>query len=105
VLIERWRRHYNTLRPHSALGYRPPAPETILPHAADLASAAQGLRADRHFKDGLKSLNQRVVLNQGAGHQQFDHLNQEHEVVPISASGHNRTYREVARHVRMRLRG
>ena len=27
VLIEEWRRHYNTERPHSALGYRPPAPE------------------------------------------------------------------------------
>ena len=31
VLIERWRREYNQVRPHSALGYRPPAPETILP--------------------------------------------------------------------------
>ena len=31
VLIEQWRRHYNTVRPHSSLGYRPPAPETILP--------------------------------------------------------------------------
>ena len=30
VLIERWRHHYNTIRPHSSLGYRPPAPETIL---------------------------------------------------------------------------
>ena len=29
VLIERWREHYNTVRPHSALGYRPPAPLTI----------------------------------------------------------------------------
>ena len=29
VLIERWREHYNTVRPHSSLGYRPPAPETI----------------------------------------------------------------------------
>jgi putative transposase len=28
VLIEMWRRHYNTARPHSALGYRPPAPGT-----------------------------------------------------------------------------
>ena len=28
VLIESWRRHDNTVRPHSALGYRPPAPET-----------------------------------------------------------------------------
>lgn len=31
VLIEAWRTHYNTKRPHSALGYRPPAPETIAP--------------------------------------------------------------------------
>ena len=31
ILIERWRQHYNTKRPHSALGYRPPAPETIIP--------------------------------------------------------------------------
>ncbi len=28
VLIERWRRHYNQVRPHSSLGYRPPAPQT-----------------------------------------------------------------------------
>jgi transposase InsO family protein len=27
VLIEQWRNHYNWVRPHSALGYRPPAPE------------------------------------------------------------------------------
>jgi len=31
ILIERWRRHYNTVRPHSALGYRPPAPKRIVP--------------------------------------------------------------------------
>ena len=31
ILIEQWRKHYNTKRPHSALGYRPPAPETIIP--------------------------------------------------------------------------
>ena len=29
ILAERWRREYNTIRPHSSLGYRPPAPETI----------------------------------------------------------------------------
>jgi hypothetical protein len=28
VLAERWRIHYNTIRPHSSLGYRPPAPES-----------------------------------------------------------------------------
>ncbi len=31
ILIERWRRVYNGLRPHSALGYRPPAPEAVQP--------------------------------------------------------------------------
>ncbi|HEY5212638.1 MAG TPA: IS3 family transposase [Acidobacteriaceae bacterium] len=30
VLAERWRVHYNTVRPHSSLGYRPPAPEAWL---------------------------------------------------------------------------
>jgi len=31
TVIEQWRQHYNTVRPHSALGYRPPAPEAIVP--------------------------------------------------------------------------
>jgi putative transposase len=31
IVIEQWRRHYNTKLPHSALGYRPPAPESIIP--------------------------------------------------------------------------
>ena len=30
ILCERWRVHYNTLRPHSSLAYRPPAPEAWL---------------------------------------------------------------------------
>ncbi len=30
VLIEQWRKEYNHIRPHSSLGYRPPAPETVL---------------------------------------------------------------------------
>jgi putative transposase len=30
VLIEQWRREYNQVRPHSSLGYCPPAPEAIL---------------------------------------------------------------------------
>jgi len=36
VLAERWRVHYNTIRPHSSLGYRPPAPE------AWMTSTSQG---------------------------------------------------------------
>ena len=30
VLIEMWRKHYNTVRPHSSLGYRPPIPATVV---------------------------------------------------------------------------
>ncbi len=39
VLVERWRRHYNEVRPHSSLGYRPPAPAartTLSPGSASL---------------------------------------------------------------------
>jgi len=35
VVIEQWRKHYNQVRPHSALGYRPPAPEARLLGAAE----------------------------------------------------------------------
>jgi len=31
VVTGQWRKHYNTVRPHSSLGYRPPAPETFFP--------------------------------------------------------------------------
>ena len=37
IIIERWRRHYNTKRPHSSLGGRPPAPETFSPEVRLLA--------------------------------------------------------------------
>ncbi|MDP7058689.1 MAG: integrase core domain-containing protein, partial [Nitrospinaceae bacterium] len=30
-LIENWRKEYNHIRPHSSLGYKPPAPEAIQP--------------------------------------------------------------------------
>ncbi len=36
VVIEGWRREYNQIRPHSALGYRPPAPETQHPRERPL---------------------------------------------------------------------
>ena len=31
VVIESWRQHYNTVRPHASLGYRAPAPEVFVP--------------------------------------------------------------------------
>jgi transposase InsO family protein len=42
IVIERWRRHYNQQRPHSALGYRPPAPVTFgTTHPLELQTAMQ----------------------------------------------------------------
>ena len=47
VLIEAWRRHYNTVRPHSSLGYRPPVPETASPPPYPVSgSASLHLRPD-----------------------------------------------------------
>ena len=28
ILVERWQKHYNEVRPHRSLGYKPPAPQT-----------------------------------------------------------------------------
>jgi putative transposase len=41
IIIEQWRKHYNTVRPHSALGYRPPAPQAMNPFLTTLDQAAQ----------------------------------------------------------------
>ena len=40
VVIEQWRKHYNTVRPHSSLGYRPPAPQAISPVPQPLGHGA-----------------------------------------------------------------
>ena len=36
VIVEQWRHHYNTVRPHSALNYQRPAPEAALPLLRDI---------------------------------------------------------------------
>ena len=47
VLIEEWRRHDNRVRPHSSLGYRPPAPETA-PMARSQIGSGAGAAAMAH---------------------------------------------------------
>jgi putative transposase len=39
VVIESWRRHYNSVRPHASLGYRAPAPEVFVPAFAAYPAA------------------------------------------------------------------
>jgi putative transposase len=52
VLIERWRREYNTVRPHSSLGYRPPAPEAVAP----VEPCSATLRMAQLAREPLKEL-------------------------------------------------
>ena len=49
MLIERWPQHDDTIRPHSAPGYKPPALVVIAPRRADPAFANQGLQPLRPF--------------------------------------------------------
>src|SRR5437763_13707366 len=48
ILTERWRVEYNTQRPHSALGFRPPAPQAIIPKPGhgDVENAARFPRSE-----------------------------------------------------------
>ena len=49
LLIEQWRRHYNGVRPHSALGYRPPAPETIAIPGMGLPNSWSSLETSKSY--------------------------------------------------------
>jgi hypothetical protein len=74
VLIERWRREYNTFRPHSSLGYCPPAPAAILPLAAGSATLRSPPREEfinRASKVGADTpeTRRRIV-------QRFNHIHQ-----------------------------
>lgn len=53
VLIEAWRRHDNTRRPHSSLGYRPPVPETVRPPSWPSGSAPLRLPASLAERSAL----------------------------------------------------
>jgi putative transposase len=55
IVIESWRRHYNEVRPHSSLGYKPPAPEVLIP----TRPAAQ----PRPAPPGARPLVMRSIMN------------------------------------------
>jgi len=58
IIIESWRRHFNTIRPHASLGYRPPAPEVFVP-----AFAAWPPALTQPAPPGTLMLAQRPTLN------------------------------------------
>ena len=58
IVIESWRRHFNTIRPHELLGYKPPAPEVFVP-----AFAAWPAALHRSVPPATLQLAQRPTLN------------------------------------------
>ena len=58
IIIESWRRHYNTVRPHGSIGYRPPAPEVFVP-----AFAAWPAAQPRPAPPAMLTLAPRPTLN------------------------------------------
>ena len=58
VVIESWRRHYNTVRPHASIGYRAPAPEVFVP-----ALAAWPAAQSRPAPPAMRPLVPRPALN------------------------------------------
>jgi putative transposase len=58
IIIESWRRHYNTVRPHASIGYRAPAPEVFIP-----ALAAWPAAQPRPAPPAMPTLAPRPTLN------------------------------------------
>lgn len=47
VQIEAWRRRFNAVRPHSALKYRPPVPEAVIPRSRNIVPWASARPTQR----------------------------------------------------------
>jgi putative transposase len=74
VLIEAWRHHFNAVRPHSSLNYRPPAPEaiiarsgTIVPWASARLRLGACARSTRHWCQKCSRTNIRPGSPRGGG--------------------------------------
>ena len=64
-MIESWRRHYNTLRPHGSLGYKPPASEVFVPELVAAGFAILASYATRAGPEADNTLTFRVDLSVG----------------------------------------
>jgi len=62
IVIESWRRNYNAVRPHAFLGYRPPAPEVLVPAFAAWPAALTPTRFTGHATRGA-TLNHELTFH------------------------------------------
>jgi len=63
VLIEAWRRHYNGVRPHSSLNYRPPAPETFVPRSGGIVPWASPPARSEATRSPTQTLAPEAAMN------------------------------------------
>ena len=61
MLAERWRKLYNTVRPHSSLRYRPPAPETWIPTSLGCGEAGIATLIPPPYTPNGNHLNSEIV--------------------------------------------
>ena len=73
IVIESWRRHYNAVRPHGSLGYKPPAPEVFVPALAGRAGgcAIPASYAARASIEAVNALTFKVDPSVGADQAPF----------------------------------
>ena len=57
IIIESWRRHYNTVRPHASLEYKPPAPKGVRASPSRVAGRATAAGSAGHAGANAISLN------------------------------------------------
>jgi hypothetical protein len=73
ILTQNWRRDYNRVRLHSALGYRPPVPEAIMPNRGSTLNSGCGTivwgRSEVYV---LKYTKDQTILWEGESHERID---------------------------------
>ena len=83
IVIESWRRHFNPIRPHESLGYKPPAPEVFVPAFAAWAAALRRPAPPATLRSA--TANSQLTFHpdhsMGADHEQL-------ETVKIGAGGY-----------------
>jgi hypothetical protein len=77
ILIESWRRHYNTVRPHASIGCRAPAPEVFVPALAEWPAAQS-----RPAPPAMLQLVPRPTLNQHSNRTTQWGADQSRELLP-----------------------
>ena len=104
VVIQQWRKHYNTIRPHSSLNYRPPAPQTC-PRSASGSDHSNAI-VSIPLVQNIRQVTAMVILSRGPGTKVLVHPNPPHELLGrfmLSYTNSNRPAKMSAISIRLPL--